>query len=155
MSVRDDSLVFSDAQAITVSVASNNPRTGFGSAGAGVLDTGGANSIGDQVKKSILKVTVGVPFVGPVGSTLSVFLQESNDNVTWVNSDLGNAFVNSLTMLQQAGFSLLDGVLPRSGNSLAGVLGPAGRLGQYLRVYYTVVGGPLTAGTINAWIEVW
>ena len=155
MSVRDDSLVFSDAQAITVSVASNNPRTGFGSFAAGVLDTGGANSIGDQVKKSILKVTVGVPFVGPVGSTLSVFLQESNDNVTWVNSDLGNAFVNSLTMLQQAGFSLLDGVLPRSGNSLAGVLGPAGRLGQYLRVYYTVGGGPFTAGTINAWIEVW
>jgi hypothetical protein len=155
MSTRDDSLVFSDNQAITISAASNNPRTGFGSFAAGVLDTGGPNSIGDQVKKSILKVTVGVPFVGPAGSTLTAFLQESSDGTTWFNTDLGNSIVNSLAMLQQAGIVLLDGVLPRSGNSPATSISPIGRLGQYLRCFYTVGGGPFTAGTLNAWIEVW
>ena len=147
--MQDALTVFSQGQAITVSAASNYAGTGAGSFSAGVLDTGGEGSIGDVVKKFPLVVTVGVPFAGPVGSTLVVFAQESNDGVTWTNTDLGNSAANTLALgsLFSAGALLLKGVLPISG------AGPSGKLGRYLRVYYTVSGGPFTAGTINAWLD--
>ncbi len=145
--MRDDATVFSDNQAITVSAASNNPRTGFGSFAAGVLDTGGEDALSEAVKKFPMVVSVGIPFAGPVGSTLTAALQESNDGTTWVNSELNNGVAQTFTMLQQAGLLILKGSIPISGN------GPTGKLGRYLRVYYTVGGGPFTAGTIHAWID--
>ena len=145
--MRDDFGIFSNGQAITVSAASNYPGTGFGSFAAGVMDCAGPGAISEAVTKFPLAVSIGIPFQGPVGSTLFVYLQESNDGVTWVNSDLQTGVVQTLTILQQPGFLILKGPIPISGSAANG------KIGQYNRVYYLVGGGPFTAGTINAWLD--
>lgn len=147
MGLGDAITVFSEAQAITVSTASNYAGTGAGSFAAGVLDTGGEDSLSEAVKKFPLVVSVGVPFAGPLGATLTVALQESNDGTTWTASELNNGLAQTLTQLQMAGFLILKGPLPISGN------GPTGKLGRFLRVFFTVTGGPFTAGTINAKLD--
>ena len=159
----DDAFIFSNNQAITVSAASNYPGTGFGSAGAGVFDTGslytspggsggyGQNGMfGGAVKKFTLFVSVGVPFVGPAGATILVFMQDSADNVNWATTDLGNTVASVLAQLQVPGASLLQGDLPGLGGSTAIAI-PI--LRQYLRVFYTVAGGPFTLGTVNARVD--
>jgi len=144
--------VFSFGQEITFSAASNYPGTGGGSFAAGVLDTGGSDAISEAVTKFPLVISVGVPFQGPVGSTILAYLQESNDGVNWFTSDLSDVNANTLTQLQQPGYILLKGPIPIVGIGV--VPGQVtGKLGRYLRCYYQVSGGPFTAGTLNAWLD--
>ena len=161
----DDAFIFSNNQAITISAASNYAGTGFGSAGAGVFDTGtlvpsppgtqaqygGIGVFGGAVTKFTLIVTVGIPFVGPVGSTLYVGLQDSALNTTdWLYTDITDYLVENLASLQIPGQVIISQPLPAIGGST----NPPGALRQYLRMYYTVAGGPFTAGTLNARVDI-
>jgi hypothetical protein len=160
----DDLTIFSNNQLITVSAASNYAGTGAGSAGAGVLDCGlltpspggsggfGSNAIfGGSPQRFILTISVSQVFAGPVGSTLLCALQDSADNVTFNTTNLGMIIAANLTLLQIPGQTLLQGDLPPMGGStLAGI----DLLRQYLRTFYTVGGGPFTAGALRAQIDV-
>jgi hypothetical protein len=144
----DDLTIFSMNQAITSSAASNYAGTGGGSAGAGILDTAGLGSLGLAVTKFILFIAVGIPFTGPVGSTLTVVLQDSPDGITFATTDLGNTITQPLISLIIPGIPLLAGPLPIVG----GGTNPPNFLDRFLRCYYTVGGGPFTAGTVNAFL---
>ncbi len=140
----DDALMFSVGQAITVSARSNWPGTGFGSFAAGILDTGGAGSL-DAVGKWPLTISTGQMFTGPVGATLQIYLQDSPDGVTWSNTPLGTPVALTLATLGAPGVILLKSVFPIYGGTNPPVV-----LDRYLSIFYTVAGGPFTAGTLNA-----
>ena len=161
--MRDDLGVFSLNQAITVSAASNYAGTGAGSAGAGVLDCGllvasfggsggfGQNGIfGGSPIRFILNVSVGQIFAGPADATLQVYLQDSADNSSWANTNLGTQVALTLSTLQIPGQTLLNGDLPGIGGSTNPPVG----LRQFLRIWYAVTGGPFTGGTVNADLDV-
>ena len=159
----DDAFVFSANQAITVSAASNYAGTGFGTAGAGVFDTGapytspggsgGYGSVGvfgGAVKKFSLIVSVGVPFIGPAGGTIYIGLQDSALNTTdWAYTDVGDFLAENLASLQIPGQILINQPMPSTGGSI----NPPNILRQFLRMYYTIAGGPFTAGTLNARVD--
>lgn len=155
--MREDLMIFSSGQPITVSAASNYVGTGQGSAGAGVLDTGplfvspaaaggyGSQGVfGGSIHRFILNVSVVQLFQG-AGASLQVFLQDSADNVNWANTNVSMIAAYAVAVLAP-GKPLLSMDLPGLGNS--------GILRQFLKVWYAVTGGPFTAGTVNAGIDV-
>ena len=159
----DDAFIFSNNQLITVSAASNYPGCGFGTAGAGVFDTGtlytspggsggyGQSGVfGGAVTKFTLTVSIAQIFAGPANATLLVLVQDSADNVNWLPTDLSEITPDILTTLQAPGAILCQGVLPAFGGSLAVAL-PL--LRQYLRIFYQVANGPFTAGAVNARVD--
>jgi hypothetical protein len=160
----DDLMLFSRNQLITVTAVSNYAGTGAGSAGAGVLDCGlltpspggsggfGQDGIfGGSPQRFMLTVSVTQVFAGPVGSTLLCGMQDSADNVTFNLTNLSMIIAANLTLLQIPGQVLLSGDLPAIGGSTLTALAV---LRQYLRMLYTVGGGPFTAGAITAGIDV-
>ena len=160
----EDLMMFSNRQLITVTAASNYAGTGAGSAGAGVLDCGlltpspggqagfGQDGVfGGSPQRFMLTVSVAQVFAGPVGSTLLTGLQDSADNTTFNTTNLSMIIAANFTLLQIPGQILLQGDLPAMGGS---TLAAISALRQYLRMLYTVGGGPFTAGAISAWIDV-
>jgi len=159
----DDAFVFSSGQLITVSAASNYPNTGFGTAGAGVFDLGavvpspggaggyGARGVlGGSLSTYLLSVYVFQIFQGPANAGLTVFLQDSADNINWFNTDLGDYLLEPLSVLTIPGARLIQTQLP----SISGSVNPPGPLQRYIRMYYSVTNGPFTAGAVNANVDV-
>ena len=119
----DKNLQLSDAQAVTASAASTN-----------VIDLGAAYQ--EVAQGGMLHLVVSVPttVTAAGAATVTVALQQSADNSTYtdvvVSPAIGKA---SLAAGAQV-------VLPV----------PPGLASRYLRAYYTVATGPLTAGTFSA-----
>jgi hypothetical protein len=168
-------LMYSVAQAITVSARSNNPAIGPTISGVtypGVIDfVGGSTNIfygstpdpAQGPHKMLLKVAVVTTFAGPANATLMFDLDESADAINWVHSPIGSNYAIPLTQLV-AGQFLFWGNLPFQGSgAIAGTTTPAlpivpppggvTPLARYTSVYYTVANGPFTAGAIQAWLE--
>lgn len=118
---------FSDAQAVTVSAASTN-----------VVDLGAAGKV--EAKPFYLHIKVPTTVTADGAATVTFALQtddnESFSSATalWTSAAIGKA---SLV----AGYEVIRLAL----NGLA--------LKQYLRVYYTVATGPLTAGAFDAFLS--
>lgn len=119
----DKALQVSDAQAVTASAASTD-----------VIDTGVANrSIGDVTSLAAV-ITVDEAATAAGAATVTFSLQDSADNSTFTDvvasAAIGKA---ALTAGKQAAVFKLPSNLRR-----------------YIRVYYTVATGPLTAGKFSA-----
>ena len=121
----DKFLQVSDAQAVTASAASTD-----------VIDTGAANrAIGDVTSLAAV-ITVDQAATADGAATVTFSLQDSADNSTFTDvvasAAIGKA---ALTAGAQAAVPTLPSNLRR-----------------YIRVYYTVGTGPLTAGKFSAQI---
>jgi hypothetical protein len=121
----DKSLQVSDAQAVTASAASTD-----------VIDTGVANrSIGTDTSLA-LSITVDESATASGAATVTFSLQDSADNSTFADVQASAAIGKAdLTAGKQPVLFKL----------------PHG-LRRYVRVYYTVATGPLTAGKFSAQI---
>jgi hypothetical protein len=98
---------------------------------------------------AFLKAVVSTQFVG-AGATLGVDLDEAPDGATWAHTVLGNYPPGIPVQYLTPGAVLLWAALPLYGGSIL----PIQPLLRWLSVYYTVVGGPFTAGAVNAWLDV-
>lgn len=121
----DKSLQVSDAQAVTASAASTD-----------VIDTGVANrAIGTDTSLA-LSITVDESATASGSATVTFSLQDSADNSTFADV-VASAAIGKAALTagkQPVLFKLPNG------------------LRRYLRVYYTVATGPLTAGKFSAQI---
>lgn len=121
----DKSLQVSDAQAVTASAASTD-----------VIDTGVANrAIGTDTSLA-LSITVDESATASGAATVTFSLQDSADNSTFADV-VASAAIGKAALTagkQPVLFKLPNG------------------LRRYLRVYYTVATGPLTAGKFSAQI---
>jgi hypothetical protein len=150
--MRDNDMIFSDNQAITVAAYSTNVIDIIG-ASSNVF--GGADSgIASAVKKFILVVSVGsVSFASatPTTTFLRPIFQDSDDGVTYYNV-LYDVRGTTLTIASGgllAGVELIKMPLPINGmDSPIGV-----PLRRFLRMSYSVGNGPFTAGNINAYLD--
>lgn len=114
---------FSREQAVTVSAASEN-----------VIDLGSARSIGVATKLDVL-ITVDVAATAAGAATVTFELQESADNETFTTI--------------AASAAVGKAALTVGGEPVVMTI-PAGQSKRYLRLYYTVATGPLTAGKFSA-----
>jgi len=146
-------LYYSDAQAITASAVSNAPQNG------GVIDFFGVSTDiwaiinaqpSETPHKIYLKVCVGaVGFVG-AGATLAVAMQDAPDGVTYANTILQTTQpIPAVNLLP--GTVLLWAPLPFFSGSVL----PPNKMYRFTRMAYTVAGGPFTAGTVNALLDVY
>lgn len=129
----DNSLLLSDAQAVTASAASTNvidlgtTGTPFGASAALLRDLGRGQEVD-------LAVTVNQAFAGL--TNLQVSVQVSPDNATWTTVSSG-AVVPLASLV--AGYQFkVPGSIEEGVNA------------RYLRLYYTVGGSNATAGKITA-----
>lgn len=121
----DNNLVLSDAQVLTVTAVSTKS-----------IDTQSALRNLGSGEEIDLVVAVPVAMTAGGAATLTVSLQDSADNTTFADVVLGPAIpVASLV----AGFEALRITLPRT-------------LRRYIAMNYTVATGPMTAGTITAYL---
>ena len=125
MSYVDNNLVMSDAQALTVTAVSTksiDTQTALRNLGSG--------------EEIDLVVTIPTTMTAGGAATLTTSLQDSADNTAFVDVVLGPAVaVASLV----AGFEVLRITLPRT-------------LRRYIAMNYTVATGPMTAGSITAYL---
>lgn len=125
MAILDASLELSDAQAVTVTAASTN-----------VIDlTAVAPNIG-RGGRLYLQVKVNEAATASGSATLDLAVQDSADNSSY-------AAIHSVPQFAKA-------VLTAGAILLTFELPP--KLRRYVRVYYTVGTGPLTAGKFDAYI---
>jgi hypothetical protein len=123
MAILDAFIQFSDAQAITTSVASTN-----------IIDT--LSELGDAMESGVwLKVAVQTTFAG--GTSLQAQLQTADD------TDFN---VGAVTLVQSAAINVADLV---AGKEMLVVKLPK-NCKRYLRVYYPHVGDVHTAGNVDA-----
>lgn len=121
----DKSLQVSDAQAVTASAASTD-----------VIDTGVANrAIGTDTSLA-LSITVDESATASGSATVTFSLQDSADNSTFADVVASAAIAKTALT---AGKQPVLFKLPHG-------------LRRYIRVYYTVATGPLTAGKFSAQI---
>lgn len=131
--IRDNTLVFSDAQAITVTAPSTNvidrgaTGTPYGYSSPMIRDLGRDEDHAD------LSVSVVTTFAGL--TSLQVSFQTSPDNATWSDVELGPVIPLA---------TLIAGYPMRIPNKI-----PQGASGRYFRLNYVVV-GTATAGAITA-----
>ena len=121
----DQSLVLSDAQAVTASAASTksiDAMTALRNIGSG------------EPVELIVQVPVTATAAG--AATVTVALQDSADNTTFVDVVV-SPVIPKATLV--AGFEALRIRLPAT-------------LQRYIQVNYTVATGPLTAGAFNAFL---
>lgn len=122
--IYDKQLLFSDNQAVTVSAASTDH--------ADLENVGADYGPGYPVQ---LKAVVGTAFAASGAGTLTVKIQDSANGSDW--ADLASsAAVGKADLL--------------NGRQITLALPEAHR--RYIRAYYTVGTGPMTAGTISAFI---
>ena len=125
--ILDKLLRMSNAQAVTASAASTD-----------VIDLGVLTDIGEGRELELL-VQVGTAFTAVGAATMTVALQGSVDDSTFTDMAVSRAIGKAdLT----AGATLLNVSIPPVG---AGQAVP-----RYIRVFYTVATGPMTAGTVTA-----
>ena len=120
----DKQMQFDDAAALTVTRASTN-----------IVDLGVERDIGIGYKLGI-DLRVGTAFTAGGSATLQVQLQTATDA----------AFTTPVVLFETAAIpvaSLIAGFEP----ARIPIISPTNR---YLRLYYTVATGPMTAGTISA-----
>ena len=125
--ILDTNMLFSDAQAITVTAVSTN-----------VIDLGADRDLGVTSNLDLIAL-VGTAFLAAGAATLQMVLQ-TDDNL---------AFSSPVTLVD-------TGAIPKA-TLVAGYDALKLRLPQvterYLRVSYTVATGPMTAGTLTAAIS--
>lgn len=122
----------SSAQALTVTAASTN-----------TFDFSTAAQFGEGFHIGVM-CQVGTTFTAAGAATLQVSAQGSLDNVTFFDL-LMTAVIAVADLI--AGRQILRIGLPlRQPNMAASV--PY----RYFRLYYTIATGPMTAGTVNAWL---
>lgn len=127
--IMDSQLEFSDSQAVTASAASTN-----------YLNTeivAGLIGPGLESLEVVIQVDVAAAAVGAATVTFSV---ETDDN---------SAFSSAATIATTAAIGKATLV---AGYEAAVLRFPVASVEQYLRVYYTVGTGPLTAGSFSAFI---
>ncbi len=121
----DKFLQVSDAQAVTASAASTD-----------VIDTGAANrAIGDVTSLAAV-ITVDQAATADGAATVTFSLQDSADNSSFAD------------VVASAAIGKAD----LTAGKQAAVLKLPSNLRRYIRVYYTVGTGPLTAGKFSAQI---
>lgn len=146
--ILDSLLMFSNAQAVTVTAVSTNiidlgitSGVPASSAGGGARDIG----IGDDPAMKLL-VQVVTTFTAGGAATLTVALQGAIDNGSgspaafstwWSSPAYAVAGLN-------AGSRLLDMDMPRPPDGIA--------IPRFLQLNYTVATGPMTAGNLSAFI---
>lgn len=124
MTIMDKFLLFSSAQAVTVTAASTN-----------VVDAGVANRSAGAAEAMFIQLTVGTAFTAAGAATLTVALQDSADDSSFADVQVSAAIpVASLV----AGYRLNIPIPPV--------------LRRYTRLNYTVATGPMTAGALTAGI---
>lgn len=126
--MRDDKLVLSDAQEVTATAASTN-----------VIDMKDADHNVGEGKQVILEIRVPVAATADGAATVTFALQDSADNSSWADTEIKTAAIGKATLVK--GYKVLRTALPTG-------------LSRYLRVYYTVATGPLTAGAFDAWLDI-
>lgn len=114
---------FSRDQAVTSSAASTD-----------VIDLGSARSIAVAGKPLDIMVTVTEAATASGAATVTFALEESSDNSTYT-ALISTAAIGKATLA--LGYQLSLRI-------------PASQTKRYLRVYYTVATGPLTAGKFSA-----
>lgn len=124
----DKLLMMSNAQAITASAASTD-----------VIDLGVAADPAVALEGLKLVMQVGTAFTAAGAGTLTVSIESSVDNSAWTT--LGSSRVIGKADLTAGAILFPIGLFGIG----AGVSMP-----RYLRAYYTVATGPMTAGTITA-----
>jgi hypothetical protein len=135
MTILDKQLQFSNGQAITVSAASEN-----------IVDLGptGPNgyAAGAEGSDWWIHITFPVQFTADGAATMVVAVQTDNDV----------AFGTPITLYSTAAIgkaSLGPGIVSSSLPFPGAIRVPIGAK-RYLRLYYTVATGPMTAGTVTA-----
>lgn len=128
MAILDKGLEFSDAQAVTASAASTN-----------VLDLGVvAPNTGRGSNQMYLQIVVNTTADASGSATVAFALEDSADDSSFaVVPGVSVAAIGKATLV--AGYIVLTIALPP-------------RLRRYIRVYYTVATGPLTAGKFDAFL---
>ena len=125
--IMDEKLVFSDAQGITATAASTN-----------IIDCGVANANLGEGSPLIIRLMVDETFTAAGAATLDISLQHgASDPPT----------TNILLIAQFAKEALVKGAY------IPEIKVPDEHL-QFLRLYYTVGTGPMTAGKITAFIDI-
>lgn len=119
--------LFSSAQAVTASAASTD-----------IIDLGSSRDVGAGEALEVI-VVVDASFTAGGAATLDVALQ----------TDTSSGFGSAVTLLSTGATALAS---LAAGSSIARFKVPRGTL-RYLRLYYTVATGPMTAGTITAGIS--
>jgi len=119
--------LFSSAQAVTASAASTD-----------IIDLGSSRDVGAGESLEVI-VVVDTTFTAGGSATLDVALQ----------TDTSSGFGSAVTLLSTGATAVAT---LAAGVALARFKVPRGTL-RYLRLYYTVATGPMTAGTITAGIS--
>lgn len=122
----DDTLVFSDAQAITSTGSSTKS-----------IDTGTATRNIGSGNEIDLVIQVAVAASSLSASTIAFSLQDSADNSSFTDVLVSPAV--AVATMATAGAEVLRTTLPRG-------------LRRYLQVQYTVATGPFTAGAYTAFL---
>lgn len=123
--ILDALLLFSSAQAITADAASTN-----------IVDLQNARDLG-AVQQLDVMVTVGTAFATTNSGDMRIYFQGSTDGTTWNTYGSSDLFTAAqLTASRKLGFKWPT----RQGFSLP----------RYVRLYYELVTGGFSAGTITA-----
>lgn len=154
MAFFDNSLLLSNAQAITVTAASTNlydvtgagsgvvPSMVFGSTGLAGFDIG----TGEGIRPS-LYLTVGTAFVSGGGATLTVQIQAAVDN--------GSGSPGSYTTIAETGLLLAAALTAGAVIQLPiPPLTPGEALPRFYRVNYVVATSTFSAGTLTGGIMI-
>lgn len=131
--IYDNSLLLSDAQAVTASAASTNVID-LGATGTPFGGAAMTRDIGIGCEPVVLSVRVTTTFA--TLTSLAVSVQTSPDNSTWTSISTGAAIAAASLV---AGYQF--DVPARF---------PEGTKARYVRLYYTVAGSNATAGAITA-----
>jgi hypothetical protein len=149
--ILDSQLTLSLAQAITVTAASSSiiDLAGVGSGNAPNMRFGVQSSvfgedigIGDGASPPVIACIVGTAFAASGAGTLQVALQTAPDNGSNAPGTWSNAVLTDVLALSQltAGQKIAEFTVPPRD--------PNAAIPRFIRLYYTVATGPMTAGTI-------
>lgn len=102
------------------------------------LDFGAADPNQGRGTPLVLHVEVDTTFTATGAGTLTVDLQESDDNSSWASLGILTGAIGKATLV--SGYKILSHPLPQD-------------FARYMKLVFTVATGPFTAGIINAWVE--
>jgi hypothetical protein len=143
----DKQTEFSDSQALTATAISANvldifSTTKGGTTNAAEISPNAKLDIGAGIGDLYLIVQVNVALTGGTTPTLTVTLESADD-----------AGLTTNNIIHYSTGALAQAVFTGAGSQLIAIRLPAQLYRRYVGLRYTITGGPLTAGTVDAFLS--
>lgn len=142
----DKQTEFSDSQALTATAISTNVLDIFSTLAGGTTNAAAVSpnariDIGSGPGDLYLVVSTAVALTGGTTPTLTITLESADDAGLTTNAQVHY----STSALAQAAFTT-------AGTTLVAIRLPAGLYRRYVGIRYTITGGPLGAGAVDAFL---